>query len=73
METRLTCSNLDDFTAWMISQMDAQGITVSQLSELSGVHPNTIRNYLRHTCGPTLYNVSCIAKALGYRLWVAPL
>lgn len=68
MATTLMCSNLDDFEKWLRAKLDEQGMTVTKLSKLSGVHPNTIRNYLAHRCEPTFYNVLLLVKALGYEV-----
>jgi len=59
-------SNLDDFEKWLRHQMNEKSITVTKLSKISGVHPNTIRNYLAHRCEPTHYNVVLLVNALGY-------
>ena len=66
METKQMCSNVADFSAWLRKQLDEQKMTVARVAKISGVHPNTIRNYLSYRCEPTFYNVLCIAKALGY-------
>ena len=68
METKQMCSNLADFAGWLRQQMNEQKLNVTKLSVLSGVHPNTIRNYLAHRCEPTHYNVLLLVQALGYEL-----
>lgn len=68
METRPMYSNVDNFAWWLKRQLEDRNITTVRLSKLSGVHPNTIRNYLSGRCEPTFYNVRCIVNALGYRL-----
>ena len=70
METRQMCSKLGNFSEWLKSQLNDRGISVMRLSQMSGVHPNTIRNYLSKRCEPTLYNVLCLVSALGYDLGV---
>lgn len=68
METKQMYSNLTDFAEWLRQTMSEQGINVTKLSKISGVHPNTIRNYLAHRCEPTHYNVLLLVDALGYAL-----
>lgn len=70
METIQMYSNIDDFGNWLSHELREQKITVSKLAKISGVHPNTIRNYLAHRCEPTLYNTTLIIEALGYCLRV---
>lgn len=73
METKQMCSNaeiLGKFSFWLGTQLDRRNMPVTRLAKLSGVHPNTIRNYLAERCEPTLYNVHCIVEALGYDLGV---
>ena len=36
-----------------------------ELAEKSGVSKNTVNNYEREVCEPTLFNISCIATVLG--------
>ena len=66
METRQMCSNLNVFDTWLRQEMKRQDIKVAKLAKMSGVHPNTIRNYLANRCDPTLCNILCIVNALGY-------
>lgn len=68
METKQMYSNIDDFAKWLSYQIKEQHITITKLSKISGVHPNTIRNYLAERCEPTFYNARCLVKALGYEL-----
>lgn len=68
METKQMYSNIDNFAEWLGRQIKERNITVTKLSKISGVHPNTIRNYLAHRCEPTFYNVVLLVKALGYEL-----
>ncbi len=68
METKQTCSNLINFEKWLSHQIKEQDITVTKLAKISGVHPNTIRNYLARRCEPTFYNVVLLVKALGFEL-----
>jgi transcriptional regulator with XRE-family HTH domain len=73
METKQMYSNvqkLGKFTWWLKLEMEKRNLTVTKLAQMSGVHPNTIRNYLAERCEPTLYNVDCIVIALGYELGV---
>ena len=75
METKPMCSNimkLDKFSDWLREEIQRRGITVKRLADLSGVHPNTIRNYLAERCEPTLFNAECLTTALGYDLAVIP-
>ena len=66
METKQMSFNLLNFEKWLSDELKEQRMTVSKLSRLSGVHHNTIRNYLAYRCAPTLCNILCIANALGY-------
>lgn len=66
METKPMYSNLNNFSKWVRSQLKVNNMTVSHLAKISGVHPNTIRNYLACRCEPTFYNVVLITNALGY-------
>lgn len=68
METKQMCSNLINFEKWLSHEMEAQDINAAKLSRMSGVHPNTIRNYLAHRCEPTFYNVLLLVRALGYEV-----
>jgi lambda repressor-like predicted transcriptional regulator len=61
-------SNLTDFEKWLSHEIKAQGINVRKLAKISGVHYNTIRNYLAHRCEPSFFNVLLIVKALGYEV-----
>jgi DNA-binding phage protein len=58
------------FSDWLRGQLDAKNMSTARIAKLSGVHPNTIRNYLAERCEPTLFNVICIVSALGYDLGV---
>lgn len=73
METRPMCSDIEKigkFSDWLKSQLESRNMSISRLAKISGVHPNTIRNYLSLRCEPTLYNVICLTHALGYDLGV---
>ena len=70
METKQMCFNLNIFDTWLRQEIERQGITVAKLSKKSGVHPNTVRNYLANRCDPSLCNILCIANALGYEVMV---
>jgi transcriptional regulator with XRE-family HTH domain len=70
METRQMYSNLDDFASWLKMQLEEKHLTVLKLSQMSGVHHNTLHNYIHGRCEPTLYSARCIANALGYDLGV---
>lgn len=72
METKQMCSNLNNFAEWLRSEMTAKHFNAAKLAKKSGVHPNTIRNYLAHRCEPTYYNVLLLVDALGYTLEVVP-
>lgn len=72
METIQMFSNPGIFEKWLRNEIKAQGLSVSKLGKLSGVHPNTIRNYLAHRCEPTLYNAWLLVQALGYSLGAVP-
>jgi lambda repressor-like predicted transcriptional regulator len=61
-------SNVDIFEKWLSGEIKAQGLSVTKLSKISGVHPNTIRNYLARRCEPTFYNAWLLVNALGYSL-----
>ena len=60
------------FSEWLRYELDSRPLTVARLAQISGVHPNTIRNYLAERCEPTLFNVQCIVNALGYDVGVVP-
>lgn len=67
------CSNmctLYNFADWLKSVLSENNISVVKLAKISGVHPNTIHNYLAERCEPSLFNVQCITNALGYELAV---
>ena len=66
METKRMYSNLNIFDTWLRDEMRRQEISVTKLAKISGVHPNTIRNYLANRCDPTRCNILCIVNALGY-------
>lgn len=70
METRQMFFKLGEFVPWLEDQLREKHISVVKLAKMSGVHFNTIHNYLHHRCEPTLYNARCIAEALGYDLGV---
>lgn len=70
METKQMFSKLEDFTPWLEAQLEEKNLTVTKLAQISGVHTNTIHNYLYRRCEPTLYNARCIIEALGYDLGV---
>lgn len=66
METKQMYSDINEFEPWLRQEIAKQKLTVTKLSKISGVHPNTIRNYLAHRCEPTFYNVCQLVNALGY-------
>lgn len=70
METTQMFSNLDIFEQWLSREIKSQGLSVTKLANISGVHPNTIRNYLARRCDPTFYNAWLLINALGYDLGV---
>ena len=73
METKqmyFDAQKLGKFSWWLKLQLEERKLPVAKLGQMSGVHPNTIRNYLSGRCEPTLYNVDCIVTALGYELGV---
>ena len=75
METKQMCSNVQkiyNFSEWLRSELDRQHLTATKLSQISGVHKNTIRNYLVDRCEPTLFNIQCVVNALGYDVVVIP-
>ena len=75
METKSMYSNITKigkFSDWLREELKMHELTVVKLSKISGVHPNTIRNYLAERCEPTLFNVECIILAFGYDLVVVP-
>ena len=72
METRPMFFNLDNFNDWLRKSMLDRNISVKHLSKTSGVHPNTIRNYLACRCEPSYYNVVLLVNALGYEMVAVP-
>ena len=75
MEQKPMCSNvqkIDKFSEWLRYELDSRHLSTTKLAQISGVHPNTIRNYLAERCEPTLFNVKCVADALGYDVVVIP-
>lgn len=70
METKQMSFDMDNFANWLSKQLEDRSMSVTKLSKISGVHPNTIRNYLSNRCEPSFYNVVLIVKALGYKLEV---
>lgn len=68
METRPMYFKLNQFERWLAQEMKDRDISVAKLAKYSGVHPNTIRNYLSEKCAPTMFNALCIVNALGYDL-----
>lgn len=73
METRQMYSKAEKlvkFSEWLRKEMKRQEMSSARLARLSGVHPNTIRNYLAERCEPTLFNVQCIVLAFGHDLGV---
>ena len=64
--------NLADFRGWLREQLAEKQLTVTELANMSRVHPNTIRNYLAGRCDPSYYNVRLIVQALGYELGAIP-
>jgi DNA-binding phage protein len=76
METKQMYSNINKlhkFSDWLREELESQDLKVTRLAKISGVHQNTIRNYLAERCEPTLFNVQCLVTALGYELAVIPL
>jgi len=75
METKQMCSNVQkiyNFSEWLKSELDSNHLTVARLAKRSGVHQNTVRNYLAGRCEPTLFSAQCVANALGYDVVVIP-
>lgn len=75
METKPMCSKVQKiykFSEWLKFELDSRHLSTTKLAQLSGVHPNTIRNYLAERCEPTLFNVQCVVNALGYDVGVIP-
>lgn len=73
METKQMYSEskrLGKFSWWLKLQLEQRKLTVVKLGQMSGVHPNTIHNYLSGRSEPSLYNVESIVNALGYELGV---
>lgn len=68
METKQMSFDMNNFAKWLSHQLKARNMSVTRLSKISGVHPNTIRNYLANRCEPSFYNVVMIVSAFGYRL-----
>ena len=71
METKRMYSKIEEievFSDWLSRKLEYREMTVTRLAKLSGVHPNTIHNYLAGRCEPTLFNAQCILNALGYKL-----
>lgn len=61
---------LGKFSWWLKLQLEQRKLTVVKLGQMSGVHPNTIHNYLTGRSEPSLYNADSIIRALGYELAV---
>jgi transcriptional regulator with XRE-family HTH domain len=61
---------LVNFSEWLKEEMQYREITATKLAKMSGVHPNTIHNYLSNKCEPTLFIAQCIVNALGHDLGV---
>lgn len=72
METKPMFFNLNNFNAWLRNEMLDRNLSVKHLAKVSGVHPNTIRNYLTSRCEPSYYNVLLLIDALGYELVAVP-
>ena len=75
MEQKPMCSNVQTiykFSEWLRYELDSRQLSTAKLAQISGVHPNTIRNYLAERCEPTLFNVQCVVNALGYDVGVIP-
>jgi len=71
METKQMYSKIEEidvFSDWLSHKLECREMTVTKLAKLSGVHPNTIHNYLSGRCEPTMFNATCILSALGYSL-----
>ena len=66
METKPMYFNLTHFEDFVRLQLKSRKMSVSKLAKISGVHPNTIHNYLAGRCEPSFYNVLCIVSSLGY-------
>lgn len=43
---------------------EAKNWSLKKLSEVSGIHANTIRNYEAEKAEPAFFNLCCLAKAL---------
>ena len=75
MEIRPMCSEvqtINKFSEWLRFELNSRHLSTTKLAQISGVHPNTIRNYLAERCEPTLFNVQCVVNALGYDVGVIP-
>ena len=70
METKQMSFDMNNFAKWLSGELKERHWPVAKLSKVSGVHPNTIRNYLANRCEPSFYNVVMLVRALGYRLEV---
>lgn len=65
-------TNFGKFSDWLKKELKMQDLTPTKLAKISGVHPNTIHNYLAERCEPTWFNAECLINALGYDLAVIP-
>lgn len=75
METARMSFNTEsvfNFSEWLREELHYREMTVVKLSKLSGIHANSIHNYLDHRCEPSLFSAHCIFNALGYDLGVMP-
>lgn len=73
METKQMYSKIEvisSFAIWLGKELDTRHLNVAKLSKMSGVHKNTIYNYLYGRCEPTMFNAICLVNALGYDLGV---
>ena len=63
-----------NFSEWIRNSVTKKGITLKQLSNLSGISYPSILRYASECDGrrvePSLFAVSCICNALGYDLGV---
>lgn len=73
METTQMYSNVEivnDFTDWLRNQLKVRKLSVARLAKMSGIHYNTIHNYISNRCEPTMFHMLCLINALGYDLGV---
>lgn len=56
---------MDPFIEWMIERRRDRGWTQAELGHRAGIHPNTISNWEREVCTPTITYIRWICTALG--------